>query len=1303
MSTTTAPLSASQRSATGITDIVRAILAPIASLKVTVFLLVLAVFVTWVVTLEQATIDIWELKNKHYSSLFVYVPLNTFLPPNWFPNAPQMKAGLILPSGLAIIIAMLMNLTAAHLLRFRIQAKGARLWTGLIVSLVAAAVTWVVIFNYQDSDGFGGKPPVPWAQLWVYLQVVVLGLAIGCAYAAFAIGNGRMVERLVYALGAITLFFLLGLSVMLGEEAFIGDSAMRILWQLSLSTLAAITGLAACILLFKRKSGIVLLHLGIAGILANELYVTATNEELRVNFAEGQTVHHAIDLRETEFVVIDRNNTDFDEMSVVPGNFLVDAREDVIDDERFPFKIRCLDYFKNSDVMRVGPFAENKANSGFGTRFIAVETRPVAGADASSKANRASAYIELIDRKNDKPIGTYLVSQAAYEQDIVDTVSYDDKSYQIGLRYKTVYTPYSLELKDTQAEYYVGTETPSWFSSDFVINDEDNGISSNQKIWMNNPLRYRDLTFYQTTYNKFEGQEYSGIQVVKNRGWMIPYVCCMFVVVGLVAQFYQTLTTHLSKTSRQKDSVPLAELADVGKPGSNTSFWYVWGPTIVLMGIFGLYTASKAARSISAKVTKAKGSDIRLDLFGRLPVTFGGRVQPLDSFARNTARRLGNREYVIDEFGNKQPAIRWLADSIFGASAAEEYQILRIEDLSVQNALGLQYRKGMKYTFAELRQANSKLIEQLIEADKLPEEQWTPYHHRLSEVFSKTRYLMGVNTLMYGTEGRYNEGDLLERIEVAANLAHTKSAIPLALPTRDQEQPWVPFSLYLEQKMLNDLADASGTKSNAELATFLLDQETEKLKATLIKQKIIRDLMQYEEVVEELATQFNLDDPQQLADVLERNWHMLPSGLYEDEMKDAEAFVDIRLKQWRMQPDEFGMSKDQSLFVMIKDIRGEDGTKLVDVDPEVVDNLINLKTAYLESDANAFNSSMQKHLASVEAASPSGWSATQQNAEISYNFFSPFYMASVLYLAAFLVTIVSWIGWRKPLGRAAFWLVVLALVVHLGGVAARVVISGRPPITNLYSSFVVVAAGCVLFLLLIEYSTKLGLGNLLGSACGFLTLCYAWTLSISQGDTFTVLRAVLDTQFWLTTHVIIINLGYSATLVAGLVGVALLFCMFLNPGFDKKSRKQFVNIIYGTTCFALLFSFFGTVLGGLWADDSWGRFWGWDPKENGALMIVLWNAVLLHAKWAGIVRERGLAAIAALGNVIVIWSWEGVNQLGVGLHAYSGMGGGGGTASIWFEPIFYLQLFCGFNFVLAILAIAIPSSMFRSLASENSA
>ena len=103
------------------------------------------------------------------------------------------------------------------------------------------------------------------------------------------------------------------------------------------------------------------------------------------------------------------------------------------------------------------------------------------------------------------------------------------------------------------------------------------------------------------------------------------------------------------------------------------------------------------------------------------------------------------------------------------------------------------------------------------------------------------------------------------------------------------------------------------------------------------------------------------------------------------------------------------------------------------------------------------------------------------------------------------------------------------------------------------------------------------------------------------------------------------------------------------------TAKSLVKMIYGIICFATLFSFVGTVLGGIWADQSWGRFWGWDPKENGALIIVLWNALILHARWGGLVRERGLMNLAIVGNIVTSWSWFGVNMLGIGLHSYGFM------------------------------------------------
>ena len=1015
-----------------LTDIVRSVLAPIASLKLTVFLLVLAVFVTWIITLEQAAIDIWELKNKHFSQAFVYVPFNTFFPKNWFPNGPNIPYGFILPSGFTLIAGMLINLTAAHVLRFKIQASGWRLVTGIAVLIASAVLTWTIVFNYQDASGFGGQPPIPWTQMWKFMQVAVFGFGIASVYGFITLGKERKIEKAIYALFAITFFGLLIWSVMKGEAAFIGDSAMRVMWQLVQSTIAAIAVLVGCVLIFNRKAGIVLLHLGIAGLLANEIYVSATNEELRVSFEEGQTVHHAIDLRETELVVIDRSDAEFDQMTTIPGS-LLQSTEDLIDDERLPFKIRCIEYIQNSDVIRVGPHAENKADSGFGTAFIAVELEPTSGVDPNAKPNRASVYLEIVDRSNSEAIGKYLATQVTYENELVDTISVGDKKYQIGLRYKTVYTPYSLKLKDTKAEYYVGTDTPSWFSSEFVIDDPNSGVTSDQKIWMNNPLRYQDQTFYQVTYGENEGVEFSGIQIVRNKGWMIPYVCCMFVVVGLVAQFQQSLISYLSKNNHISDA------KDNGKNGTN---WLAWAPTIVLVGIFGIYGASKFARSMSPTLTKSKASEIRLDLLGQLPVTFDGRVQPLDSFARNLSRQMSNREFIADEFGKKQPAIRWLADMMFGANAADGYEILRIEDPNVQNALGLKHRKGMKYTFAEIRESNPKLIELLVEAQDLPEDKRSIFHSRLQEVYHKSRQLMAAQLIVAGTEGRFDEGDILGRIEVASNLAapSMKKQIPYALYSSGQDKPWMPMPLAIEQLWLQELAAKHSAASINELATKLLDSEIADMKPELVKRRLISQLMQYDEIVEGLQEKFGLADKDELAEALAKNWEQLPKELLADQQKSAELMVDAQLNSWRS-------GKEEILSEMLPTITASDDLKTT-VDQEVVDQLSLLKKAYNGGDATMFNKTLEKHLARFEEAPPKDWNQTSQRAEISYNYFSPFHFAMVVYLMGFVTTILSWVSARKPMNRAAFWLISLALFVHLAGVAARVVISGRPPITN---------------------------------------------------------------------------------------------------------------------------------------------------------------------------------------------------------------------------------------------------------------
>jgi ABC-type transport system involved in cytochrome c biogenesis permease subunit len=125
--------------------------------------------------------------------------------------------------------------------------------------------------------------------------------------------------------------------------------------------------------------------------------------------------------------------------------------------------------------------------------------------------------------------------------------------------------------------------------------------------------------------------------------------------------------------------------------------------------------------------------------------------------------------------------------------------------------------------------------------------------------------------------------------------------------------------------------------------------------------------------------------------------------------------------------------------------------------------------------------------------------------------------------------------------------------------------------------------------------------------------------------------------------------------LAGFLAIVYVVMGTITRRLDGPTADALTRMVYGIICFATLFSLVGTILGGIWADQSWGRFWGWDPKENGALLIVLWCAVILHSRWGGLVRQRGLMNLAILGNVVTAWSWFGVNMLGVGLHSYGFM------------------------------------------------
>jgi len=237
----------------------------------------------------------------------------------------------------------------------------------------------------------------------------------------------------------------------------------------------------------------------------------------------------------------------------------------------------------------------------------------------------------------------------------------------------------------------------------------------------------------------------------------------------------------------------------------------------------------------------------------------------------------------------------------------------------------------------------------------------------------------------------------------------------------------------------------------------------------------------------------------------------------------------------------------------------------------------------------------------------------------------------------------------------------IALALLITAITLRCIIRGRPPVTTLYETILFSTAVAVTLSLILVKLTKqdflLSISSFLGLAGLFIANRYEM---VEGTDTMPALIAVLDTNFWLTAHVTTIVIGYGAGLVASAISHIWIFGKIL--GWKKDTPEFYSSLsktIYGVVCFCFVFSLIGTVLGGIWAQYSWGRFWGWDPKENGALLIVLWCLIIMHAKLAKILSNTGIVWTSIILGMVVAFSWWGVNLLGVGLHSY------GFTKGVW--------------------------------------
>ncbi|MCC6672953.1 MAG: cytochrome c biogenesis protein CcsA [Planctomycetes bacterium] len=275
--------------------------------------------------------------------------------------------------------------------------------------------------------------------------------------------------------------------------------------------------------------------------------------------------------------------------------------------------------------------------------------------------------------------------------------------------------------------------------------------------------------------------------------------------------------------------------------------------------------------------------------------------------------------------------------------------------------------------------------------------------------------------------------------------------------------------------------------------------------------------------------------------------------------------------------------------------------------------------------------------------------------EVSYYRWNLFAQAQGFYLLSFVLCALAllwarWKGWHLvlPLGLAVPTLLVVV------GVTLRCILRSRPPVSTLYETILFVAGVGTLVAVFLEIFTRRRTAVTLGALFGALGMFLASRHEEQLGqDTMPQLVAVLDTNFWLATHVTTVTIGYAAGLLAAAIAhVYLLGKLFGLRLQDQAFYRSIGRMLYGTIAFGLVFSVVGTILGGIWANYSWGRFWGWDPKENGALMICLVQTAILHGRMGGYLRDFGIAMASIFLGMVVAFSWWHVNLLGVGLHSY---------------------------------------------------
>jgi hypothetical protein len=341
--------------------------------------------------------------------------------------------------------------------------------------------------------------------------------------------------------------------------AFVLGAVLLWIWQDNPSLMLVVCGTSALLLSIAgllvfhgKRGGVILLHLGLVVLMTSELVTGLFAVERTMMLAEGETVNFLEASRKTELAIIDRSNPKQDDVVAIPQSIL--RKGGVISDPLLPFDVVVDRYMPNAVLEEIQPGEDNPATAGDGLFVVAHERPEVTGTDPEQRKDIPAAYVTLKKKGNGQRLATVLVS-VQFNTNSINRMSPDrpqrfgvsGKNYELFLRPERAYTPYHIELLEFRHDKYLGTEVPKNFSSKVRLTDPARHEDRVVRISMNQPLRYAGETLYQYQAPALPRGKGSVLQVVRNPGWLIPYISCVLVALGLMIHFGLHLAAFLRR------------------------------------------------------------------------------------------------------------------------------------------------------------------------------------------------------------------------------------------------------------------------------------------------------------------------------------------------------------------------------------------------------------------------------------------------------------------------------------------------------------------------------------------------------------------------------------------------------------------------------------------------------------------------------------------------------------------------------------------------------------------------------------